>query len=58
VKRSLVEGDYLQHLDVDGEEIFIGSLSNRKGGVDWIDLAQDKVRSLTLLKAVMKFWGL
>lgn len=49
------EGDYLQDLGVDGRKIFIGSLRNRMGGADWIDLAQYRGRSLAVLKAVMNF---
>jgi hypothetical protein len=55
VKRNLVEGDYLQDLGVDGRKIFIGSLRNRMGVVDWMDFAQYRGRSLTVLNAVMNF---
>jgi hypothetical protein len=56
VKRNLVEGDYLQDVGVDGRKIFIGSLINRTGGgVDWIDLAQYRGRSLAVLNAVVNF---
>ena len=51
VKRNLVEGDYLRDLGVDGRKIFIGSIRNKMGGVDWIDLAQYTDRSLALLNA-------
>ena len=56
VKRNLVDGDYLQDLGTDGRKIFIGSLRNRLGEVDWIDLAQYRGRSLEVLNAVMNFW--
>ena len=55
IHSNLVEGDYLQDLGMDGRKIFIGSLRNRMGGVDWIDLAQNRDRILAVLKAVMNF---
>ena len=55
VKRNLVEGDYFQDLGVDGRKISIRSLRKRTGGLDWIDLAQYRGRSLAVLKEVMNF---
>jgi len=55
VKRNLVERDYFQDLGVDGRNISIGSLRKRMGGMDWIDLAQYRGRSLAVLNEVMNF---
>ena len=37
-----MEGDHFEDLDVDGRTILKRSFKKWKGGMDWIDLAQDR----------------
>jgi hypothetical protein len=43
-------------IGVDGNIIIKWMLNRWDGGMDWIDLAQDKRRRRALLKAEMKLW--
>jgi hypothetical protein len=47
------EGDYLEDTSVDGRVILKWILEKWDGGVDWIDLAQDRDRWRAVVNAVM-----
>jgi hypothetical protein len=48
---KLMEGEHLEDRGVDGRLILIKKVGG--GGVDWIDLAQDRYRWRALVNAVM-----
>jgi hypothetical protein len=55
--KNLRQGDHLEGLEVDGRIRLKMDLQEvGLGGTDWIDLAQDKDRLLTLINTVMNFW--
>ena len=49
----LRERKHLEDLGVDGDNIKINLLEMTWGGIDWIDLAQDRDRWRALVNAVM-----
>jgi len=51
--RNLKEGYHLKDLDVDGMIILKLYLRNKRGEIDWLDLAQDRDRWQALVNAVM-----
>jgi hypothetical protein len=54
--RNLTEGDHLEDPSVDGRIILkwkFERLDGRGGGMDWINLAQDRDRWLALVNTVM-----
>ena len=51
---NLRERDHLEDSDVDGRITFKWISRKWDGGMDWIDLAQDRERWLALVNAVMK----
>jgi hypothetical protein len=53
---DLREGDHLEDLGINGRKVLKSNLREvRWGGIDWIDLAQDRDRCRVLLYAVMNF---
>jgi hypothetical protein len=46
----------LTYLGLDGRIILTWILKKRDGGVNWIDLAQDRDRWRALLHAVINLW--
>jgi hypothetical protein len=50
---DLGEGDHLGHPEVDGRIILKWILKTWDGGLDWIELAQDRDRWRALVNAVM-----
>jgi len=54
--RGLRERDHLEDLGVDGRIILKLIFKNGLGGMDWIDLAQERDRWRAVLKAVMHLW--
>jgi hypothetical protein len=55
-RENLREGDHLEDPDVDGRIIskwILEKWDGGSGGMDWIDLAQDKDRWQALVNAVM-----
>jgi hypothetical protein len=50
---DLREGDHLGDPDVDGQIILKWIFKKLDGGMDWIELAQNKGRWLALVNAVM-----
>jgi hypothetical protein len=53
---NLRERDHLEDLGVDGKVILRWIFRNLEGGMDWIDLAQDRDRWRALVNAVMNLW--
>ena len=52
-RRNLRERDHFEDPGIDGKIIFRWIFGNWDGGIDWIDLAQYRVRWLALAKAIM-----
>jgi hypothetical protein len=50
-----MERDHLEYLDVDARIILKQIFKKRDGGMDWIDLAQNRNRCRALVNAVMNF---
>jgi hypothetical protein len=50
---NLREGDHLEDRGVDGRIIMKSIVEKWDGGMDWIDLAQDRDRWRTVVNAVM-----
>jgi hypothetical protein len=50
---DLTEDDHLRDPEVDGRIISKWIFKNWNGGMDWIELAQDRDRWRALVKAVM-----
>jgi len=48
--------DHLEDLGVDGRIILRWKFRTWNGGMDWIELAQDRDRRLALVNAVMNLW--
>jgi hypothetical protein len=44
---------YLEELGLNGGPYYNGLFSDRTGGVEWVDLAQDRYRCKALVSAVM-----
>jgi hypothetical protein len=53
---NLREGDHLEDAGVDWRVILKQIFENLDGGMDWIDLAQDKDRWRAVVNAVMNLW--
>jgi hypothetical protein len=53
---DLREGDHLKDPDVDGRIILKWIFGEMAWGMDWIELAQNRDRWMTLVNAVMNFW--
>ena len=51
---NLSEGDHLGDPGIDGRIIFRWIFRKGDGGMDWIDLAQDRDRWWALVNAIMK----
>jgi hypothetical protein len=49
------EGDHLKDAGVDGRIILKWTCERLEGGMDWINLAQDRDRWRALVNAVMNF---
>ena len=52
-RANLGEGDHLEDPGIDGMVPLNGSLTRGMGGMDWIDLAEDRDRWRALVNAVM-----
>jgi hypothetical protein len=52
---TLREGDHLEDLAVDGRIILNCIFERLDGGIDWIDVAQDRVRRRAVVNTVMNF---
>ena len=50
---NLREGDYFEYLAVDGRIILKWILQKWDGGMNWLDLAQDRNRWRGIVNAVM-----
>jgi hypothetical protein len=50
---NLTERDHLEYLDIDGRVILKFIFKKSDGGMDWIDLAQDRDGRQALVNAVM-----
>ena len=50
------EGDHLEDSGIDGRITLKLIFYKWDGGMDWIDLAQDRKRWRALVNAVMNFW--
>jgi len=53
---SLKEGNYLEDLGLDGRITLKWIFMNGMGGVDWINLAEDRERWRVLVTAEMNLW--
>jgi hypothetical protein len=53
---DLREGNHLGNPRVDGRTILKWIFKKWDGGMDWIELAQDRDRWRTLVNAVMNLW--
>jgi hypothetical protein len=51
---NMLEGDHLKDPGVDGRIILKWTCERLDGGMDWINLAQDRDRWRALVNAVMK----
>jgi hypothetical protein len=49
------EGDHLEHPGVDGKKILKFIFKKWDGGMDWIDLDQDRERCWAVLNAILNF---
>ena len=54
---DLRKGDYLKDTGVDGRIILNWIFKKWDGGMDWIDLAQDRDRWRNVVNMVMKLGG-
>jgi hypothetical protein len=52
---NLREGDYLEDLDVDGRKIINWIFKKWDGGVDWIDLVENRGRRPALMNTLPGF---
>jgi hypothetical protein len=50
------KGDHLKDQNVDGRIILKWIFDNWDGGVDWIDLAEDRDRCRAVMNAVVNRW--
>jgi hypothetical protein len=53
--RDMREGVHLEDPGVDGRVVLNGCSRSGMGGMDWIDLAQDRDRWRAVVNAVMNF---
>jgi hypothetical protein len=51
-----MRGDHLEDRGVNGRIILKWTFAKRGGGMDWIDLAQDRDRWLAFVNAVRNFF--
>jgi hypothetical protein len=53
--RNLREGDHLEDTGLDGRIILKWIFERLDGGIDWIDMAQERDRWQAVVNAVMNF---